>query len=92
MKFINVLNLLQFMALILLTMINKMNRKQIDNLSKLCYDMTKLVLGIAVIGNIVSDKFYLKAILIGLITGIAFLFIGYMLDKKEVSKDDHDTD
>ena len=92
MKFINVLNLLQFMALILLTMINKMNRKQIDNLSKLCYDMTKLVLGIAVIGNIVSDKFYLNAILIGLITGIAFLFIGYMLDKKEVSKDDHDTD
>ena len=68
-----------------------MNRKQIDNLSKLCYDITKLVLGIAVIGNIVSDKFYLKAILIGLLTGIVFLFIGYMLDKKELSKDDNDT-
>lgn len=90
MKFINVLNRLKFVAPILLTMINKMNRRQIDNLSKLCYDMTKLVLGIAVIGNIVSDKFYLKAILIGLLTGIVFLFIGYMLDKKEVSKNDND--
>ena len=92
MKFINVLNRLQFMALILLTMINKMNRKQIDNLSKLCYDITKLVLGIAVIGNIVSDKFYLKSILIGIITGVAFLFFGYMLDKKGVSENDNDTD
>ena len=79
------------MAPILLTKINKMNRKQLDNLSKLCYDITKLVLGIAVIGNIVSDKFNLMSISIGLISGVAFLFIGYMLDKKEVSKDDHDT-
>ena len=69
-----------------------MNIKQIDNLSKLCYDITKLVLGIAVIGNLVSDTFYLKAILIGVITGVAFLFIGYMLDKKEVSEHDNDAD
>ncbi len=68
-----------------------MNKKQIDNLSKLCYDITKLVLGIAVIGNIVSDKFNLMSISIGLISGVSFLFIGYMLDKKEVSKDDNDT-
>jgi len=69
-----------------------MNRKQIDNLSKLCYDITKLVLGIAVIGNLVSDTFYLKAILIGVITGAVFLFFGYMLDKKEVSENDNDAD
>ena len=68
-----------------------MNRKQIDNLSKLCYDITKLVLGIAVIGNIVSDKFNLMSISIGLISGVAFLFTGYVLDKKEVSKNDDDT-
>jgi hypothetical protein len=69
-----------------------MNRRQIDNLSKLCYDIVKLVIGIAVIGNLVSDKFHLKAILIGVITGVAFLFTGYMLDKKEVSENDNDAD
>ncbi len=67
---------------------NKMNKKQIDNLSKFCYDMAKLVPGLAVIGNLVSDKFYLKALFIGLITGVGFFFTGYMLDKKEVNKND----
>ena len=50
--------------------------------------MIKLVLGLTVIGNLISDNFSLKAFGIGLITAGGFLFIGYMLDKKEVDKDD----
>ncbi len=65
-----------------------MNQKQIDNISKFCYDMTKLVLGLAVVGNLISDKVSLKALWIGIITAVGFLFIGYFLDKKEVDRGD----
>ncbi|HZX47707.1 MAG TPA: hypothetical protein VFF47_00640 [Nitrospirota bacterium] len=67
-----------------------MNRKQIDNLSKLCYDMIKLTIGLTVIGNLISDKFSLLALCIGLISAIGLLFSGYKLDQKEVKKDEPD--
>jgi len=65
-----------------------MNNKQIDNLSKYCYDISKLVIGFAVVGNIISDKFSWRALGIGLITSIVLLIIGFVIDRMEVSNND----
>ena len=50
-----------------------MNKKQIDNISKLCYDMCKLMISLPVVGNILSAKFSIKALGIGVL--IAFIFL-----------------
>ncbi len=68
--------------------IASMNRKQIDNLSKYCYDMSKLLMGLAVMGNILSDNPSVKGVVIGLATALMFIFVGYLLDQKEVSVSD----
>ena len=62
-----------------------MNKKQIDNLSKYCYDTSKIVLGLMVIGNLISDKFSKHTFLIGLIATCGFLIMGYFIDRKEVN-------
>ena len=61
-----------------------MNKKQIDNISKYCYDLSKLIMGVAVVGNMLSDKFSLLAWFIGVVTAFVFLIFGYLMDKKEV--------
>ena len=65
-----------------------MNKKQIDNLSKYCYDISKLVMGFTVVGNFVSNKFSLKTLLIGLVAALIFLIFGHLLDRLEVDKND----
>jgi len=65
-----------------------MNKKQIDNLSKYCYDISKLVMGFAVVGNVISDKFSWKALGIGLSTATVLLIIGFVIDRMEVSNND----
>ncbi len=65
-----------------------MNKKQIDNLSKYCYDMSKLLMGLAVVGNILSDKPSWKALIIGLASAFILIFVGYLLDQKEVDTGD----
>ena len=65
-----------------------LNKKHIDNLSKYCYDISKLIMGISVIGNLVSDKSSLHALWIGFTAGMVFLLIGYFIDKMEVINDD----
>ena len=67
-----------------------MNKKQIDNLSKYCYDVSKLMLGCAVVGNVFSGKFSLRAFGIGLSITAGLLITGYFLDGKEVEKGDTD--
>ena len=64
-----------------------MNKKQIDNLSKYCYDVSKLVMSFAVIGNFLSDKFSKYAFWIGLITACILLIIGLFIDRTEVNND-----
>ena len=61
-----------------------LNRKQIDNLSRYCYDISKLIVGIVVIGNFLSDKFSLNLFLAGTGGTILFLITGYFLDGMEV--------
>ena len=65
-----------------------LKQKQIDNLSKYCYDISKLVMGLAVIGNFISDKLSLEALWIGLVCTLVFLIFGHLLDRLEVKKDD----
>lgn len=62
-----------------------MNKKQIDNISKYCYDFSKLVMGLAVIGNLLSEKFSRHTFWIGLIAVFAFLIMGFYFDRKEVN-------
>ncbi len=63
------------------------NKKQIDNLSKYCYDMSKLIMGLAVVGNLVSDKFSNKTFWIGLIATCLFLIVGIIIDITEENND-----
>ena len=63
------------------------NKKQIDNLSKYCYDVSKLVMSFAVIGNFLSDKFSKHTFWIGLIATCVFLVMGLLIDRTEVNKD-----
>jgi len=65
-----------------------MTRKQIDNVSKYCYDVSKLMIGLPVVGNMLSGKFSWKVLATGLVAAFGFFIIGYLLDKKEVNKDD----
>ena len=62
-----------------------MNKKQIDNLSKYCYDISKLIMGLGVIGNLISDKFSKHTLLIGLIGVVFFLIAGFVIDRMEVN-------
>lgn len=41
-------------------------------------------MGVAVVGNMLSDKFSLLAWFIGVVTAFVFLIFGYLMDKKEV--------
>ena len=63
-----------------------LKQKQIDNLSKYCYDISKLVMGVAVVGNLLSDKFSRNTFWIGVIATFAFLIMGFLIDLTEVSK------
>ncbi|MCC7201194.1 MAG: hypothetical protein IT393_00785 [Nitrospirae bacterium] len=65
-----------------------MKRKQIDNLSKYCYDISKLLMGFAVVGNILSDKPSWKAMVIGIASAFLLIFAGYLMDQKEVTTGD----
>ena len=65
---------------------NMMNTKQIDNISKLCYDICKIMLSLTVIGNILSDEISIQAIWIGSIIAIICLISGFLLDRLEVNK------
>lgn len=65
-----------------------MNKKQLDNLSKYCYDISKLVIGLMVIGNLISDNFSMRAFVIGLAVGMILLIFGHLLDRLEVPQND----
>lgn len=61
-------------------------KKQIDNLSKLCYDVLKLMIGLPVLGKVLSDKFSFKILGIGVISALVFLVLGLLLDNLEVNQ------
>ena len=58
-----------------------MNLKHIDNIARYCYDISKLMLGILVVDNIVSDKFNYMAFWIGLAATSVFFILGYLIDR-----------
>lgn len=63
-----------------------MNKKQIDNMSKLCYDIIKLMIGLPVLGNVLSDKFSFKTLWIGVVIALILLVVGFLLDRLEVNE------
>lgn len=65
---------------------NMMNEKQIDNISKLCYDMCKIMVSLTVVGNILSDEISIKTIWIGSIIALICLISGFLLDRLEVNQ------
>ena len=64
------------------------NRKQLDNLAKYCYDISKLVIGLMVIGNLLSDRFSIYTFWIGIGVALIFLVFGHLLDRLEECQDD----
>ncbi|MDD5435152.1 MAG: hypothetical protein PH343_06960 [Nitrospira sp.] len=50
--------------------------------------MSKLIIGVAVVGNLLSDQYSFKAFWIGLITAMITMIIGFIIDRMEVSKND----
>jgi len=64
------------------------NKKQIDNLSKYCYDISKILLGLAVVENLLADTPSWRVLSIGFVSTIIFILMGYFLDKKEANKGD----
>ena len=64
-----------------------LKQKQIDNLSKYCYDTSKLVMGLMVIGNLISDKFSKHSFWIGIVVACIFLIMGLLIDRMEVIND-----
>ena len=61
------------------------NNSQKDNISKYCFDVSKIILAILVIAPIVKDGLENTYLAFGGITLVLFFFFaGYLLDGKEV--------
>lgn len=57
-----------------------MNRKQRENSAKYLYDISKGVALLAVVGNMVQDRWNLPNLLVGLIAAFGFFVWGYAVD------------
>jgi hypothetical protein len=58
-----------------------MIKRQRENLAKYCYDISKIMVAVPVIGNIMSDRFSLLVFWAGIIGADIFLILGHFLDK-----------
>ncbi len=68
---------------------NSMNSRQWKNLSKYFYDISKLIVGVAVVSQLANlEKINMKVVAIGLLAGICFLLIALFTDKKRGETDD----
>ena len=57
-----------------------MTKKQRENTSKYLYDISKGIILLAVIGNLVQGKWILSSVFLGVATSIMFYIGAYMLD------------
>ena len=60
-----------------------MNKTQRENLAKYSYDISKLLFAAFVLANIMSDKFYIYLVIIGIFGTMFFIILGYILNQKE---------
>ena len=62
------------------------NQNQKNNIAKASYDIFKIIFGIAILTPVVKNEFNIYILVFGMFFVLAFLFIGYYLDGKEVKK------
>jgi len=60
-----------------------MNKEQTKNLAKYSYDISKICFALIVLGQLLQPAgFRTWVFIIGIITTIIFLYIGYFIDKR----------
>ncbi len=55
-----------------------------DNVSKYFYDISKIIVGTAVIAPFISQDYKVKTVILGLLVSIIFFVLGYLTDKMEI--------
>lgn len=55
-----------------------------DNVSKYFYDISKIIVGTAVIAPFINKDYSSKTVLLGLLVSIIFFVLGFLTDKKEL--------
>ncbi len=59
-----------------------MNKQQWKNLARYTYDVSKLMVAVPVLGNLIAPRFSDFAFWIGIATAAMFLLFGYLLDRQ----------
>ena len=59
-----------------------MNKKQRENLARYCYDISKIMVAVPILGNSLSEGFSLRAFWMGIGAAMGFLILGLVLDQK----------
>ncbi len=59
-----------------------MNNRQRENLAKYAYDMSKLMIAVPVLGNLLAPEFSDLAFWTGLATATGSLVVAYLLDSQ----------
>lgn len=54
-----------------------------DNVSKYFYDISKIIVGTAVIAPFIGDAYKVKTVVLGFTVSIIFFVLGYLTDKME---------
>jgi hypothetical protein len=55
-----------------------------DNVSKYFYDVSKIIVGTAVIAPFIGNVYKVKTVVLGFIVSIIFFVLGYLTDKMEI--------
>lgn len=58
------------------------NSRQRENLAKYAYDLSKLMMAIPVLGNLVAPQFSNRAFWAGIVAASVFVVLGYLLDRE----------
>jgi len=58
----------------------KMNKKQRESTAKYLYDISKGIVLLAVISNLVQEKWNILSLILGVIAAIAFFLWGYYIE------------
>jgi hypothetical protein len=63
-----------------------MTVRQRESAAKYCYDLSKIVMTVAVVTNAFSQAFWAVNFWLGLLFGVALYLIGYLLDGQEEAR------
>jgi hypothetical protein len=60
-----------------------MTKRQRESAAKYCYDLSKIVVTVAVVTNAFSDRYQLWNFMFGVLFGVGLYAVGYLLDGTE---------